>query len=102
VLELIPDILDPAKLLFDLQQVNDIAGRILGCPAPKTIAQQVTDGLDEKFDCTFSQIWLVEPDQSALRTYPKTWVAYEGHRFLDSKTPSLSVSHRFKGFRISS
>lgn len=65
--KLIPEILDSTKLLLDLQQVNDIAGRILGCQVPEAIAQQVTDGLVEKFDCAFSRIWLVEPDQSALR-----------------------------------
>jgi DNA-binding CsgD family transcriptional regulator/GAF domain-containing protein len=67
VSELIPEILDSARLLLDLQHVNDIAGRILDCPTPETIAQQITDGLVEKFDCAFSRIWLVEPDQSALR-----------------------------------
>jgi DNA-binding CsgD family transcriptional regulator len=67
VSELIPEILDSARLLLDLQQVNDIAGRILGCLVPETIAQQITDALVEKFDCAFSRIWLVEPDQSALR-----------------------------------
>jgi len=65
--DLIPEILDSTRLLLDLQQVNDIAGRILGSLVPEAIAQQVTDGLVEKFDCAFSRIWLVEPDQSALR-----------------------------------
>jgi len=65
--ELIPEVLDSTRLLLDLQQVNDIAGRILGTLEPEAIAQQVTDGLVEKFDCAFSRIWLVEPDQSALR-----------------------------------
>lgn len=65
--DLIPEVLDSTRLLLDLQQVNDIAGRILGSLVPEAIAQQVTDGLVEKFDCAFSRIWLVEPDQSALR-----------------------------------
>ena len=39
----------------------------MGSLVPEAIAQQVTDGLVEKFDCAFSRIWLVEPDQSALR-----------------------------------
>lgn len=65
--ELIPEVLDSTRLILDLQQVNDIAGRILGCLVPEAIAQQITDGLVEKFDCAFSRIWLVEPDQSALR-----------------------------------
>lgn len=65
--QLIPEVLDSTKLLLDLQQVNDIAERILDCLVPEAIAQQVTDGLVEKFDCAFSRIWLVEPDQSALR-----------------------------------
>jgi DNA-binding CsgD family transcriptional regulator len=65
--KLIPEVLDSTRLLLDLQQVNDIAGKVLGCLTPEAIAKQVTDGLVEKFDCAFSRIWLVEPDQSTLR-----------------------------------
>jgi DNA-binding CsgD family transcriptional regulator len=65
--KLIPEVFDSTRLLLDLQQVNDIAGKMLDCLDPEAIAQQVTDGLVEKFDCAFSRIWLVEPDQSALR-----------------------------------
>jgi GAF domain-containing protein len=67
VSKLVPEILDSARLLLDLQQVNDIAGRILDCQTPEAIAQKITDGLVEKFDCAFSRIWLVEPNQSELR-----------------------------------
>lgn len=65
--KLIPEVLDSTRLLLDLQQVNDIAGRILGCLVPEAIAQHVTEGLVEKFGCAFCRIWLVEPDQSVLQ-----------------------------------
>ncbi len=65
--EPIPGLLDAARLLFDLQQGNKIAQSFSGCLDPEVIARRVTDGLVEKFDCAFARIWLVEPDQTALR-----------------------------------
>ncbi|GAB4369225.1 MAG: hypothetical protein Kow00121_08930 [Elainellaceae cyanobacterium] len=63
----IPGLLNPARLLFDLQHVNDIAQSISGCLEPDLIARQITDGLVDRFDCVFARIWLVEPDETALR-----------------------------------
>nr|WP_277874387.1 MULTISPECIES: LuxR C-terminal-related transcriptional regulator [unclassified Leptolyngbya] len=34
---------------------------------PEAIAQHVTEALVQQFDCVFARIWLVEPDQAALR-----------------------------------
>jgi len=65
--EPIPGLLDAARLLFDLQQGNEIAQSFSGCLDPEEIARRVTDGLVEKFDCAFARIWLVEPDKTALR-----------------------------------
>jgi len=65
--EPIPGLLDAARLLFDLQQGNEIAQSFSGCLDPEVIARRVTDGLVEKFDCAFARIWLVEPDKTALR-----------------------------------
>lgn len=63
----LPGLLNPTRLLFDLQHVNDIAQRISGCLEPEVIARRITDGLVERFDCVFARIWIVEPDQATLR-----------------------------------
>lgn len=65
--EFVPTVLDPTRLLFDLQRVNAIVQTISGCLEPEQIARQLTDALVEQFDCAFARIWLVEPDQTALR-----------------------------------
>lgn len=65
--EPIPELLDSARLLFDLQRGNEIAQSCSGCLAPEVIARRVTDGLVEKFDCALARIWLVEADQTAVR-----------------------------------
>ena len=59
--------LDPTRLLFDLQQVNDIGQSISGCLAPEVIAHRVTDALVVRFNCAFARMWLTEPDQKTLR-----------------------------------
>lgn len=65
--ELIPALIDPTRLLVDLQQVSDIAQGLAHLSTPEAIAQRVTDCLIEKFDFAFSRIWLVEADQLFLR-----------------------------------
>ncbi len=67
VTELMAELLDSARLLVDLQQVSEVARSFSGGLTPNAIAQKITDALGEKFDCAFSRIWLVEPDQSALK-----------------------------------
>ena len=57
--------LDASRLLFDLQQANEIAQRFSGCP--EAIARHTTDGLVERFNSAFARIWLLEPDQLTLR-----------------------------------
>jgi DNA-binding CsgD family transcriptional regulator len=59
--------LDSARLLFDLQQANEIAQSFSGCLEPEAIADSATDGLVKKFDCALARIWLLEPDQAVLR-----------------------------------
>ncbi|MBD2257550.1 LuxR C-terminal-related transcriptional regulator [Pseudanabaena sp. FACHB-2040] len=59
--------LDSTRLLFDLQQVGQIAQAISGCLDAGAIATQVTNALVDQFDCVFARIWLVEPDQQTLR-----------------------------------
>jgi len=71
-------LLDSTRLLFDLQQVNQIVQGFAGCLAPEAIAQKATAGLVQKFGCAFARIWIVEPDRQALRMiassglYPRT------------------------------
>lgn len=60
-------LLDSTRILFDLQQGNEIAQRFSGCLEPEEIARRVTDGLVEKFSCAFARLWLLEPDQAALK-----------------------------------
>ncbi len=60
-------LLDPTRILFDLQQGNEIAQGFSGCMEPEEIARRLTDGLVEKFDCAFARIWLLEPDQTTLK-----------------------------------
>jgi DNA-binding CsgD family transcriptional regulator len=60
-------LLDPTKILFELQQGNEIAQGFSGCLEPEEIARHVTDGLVKKFDCTFARIWLLEPQQTELK-----------------------------------
>ena len=59
--------LDSTRLLFDLQQGNEIGRSLIGRLEPEVIANLVTDGLVDKFGCAFARIWLVEPDGAALR-----------------------------------
>ncbi len=65
--ELNSGFLDSTRLLFELQQGNEIAQSLSGCLEPETIARQVTDGLVEKFGCAFARIWIVEPDRTLIR-----------------------------------
>lgn len=61
------DLPSPTRLLLDLQRVNKIAQRLSGGLEVDTIARYVTDGLVNQFDCALARIWVVEPDQTALR-----------------------------------
>ena len=60
-------LLNPTRILFDLQQGNEIAQGFSGCMEPEEMACRVTDGLVEKFDSAFARIWLLEPDQTILK-----------------------------------
>ncbi|MBW4656282.1 MAG: GAF domain-containing protein [Kaiparowitsia implicata GSE-PSE-MK54-09C] len=67
VFDSINGLLNPGRLLIDLQQANELARRLAGCMQPEAIARCITDGLVETFDSAFARIWLVEPDGNALR-----------------------------------
>jgi DNA-binding NarL/FixJ family response regulator len=63
----IAELLDSSRLLFDLQQANEIAQDFSGYLEPQKIAHITTDGLVERFNSAFARIWLVEPDGASLR-----------------------------------
>ncbi|MBE9012144.1 GAF domain-containing protein, partial [Pseudanabaenaceae cyanobacterium LEGE 13415] len=58
---------DPNRILFDLQQVNEIAQSFSGCLVPEEIARSVTLGLVERFSGAMARLWLLEPNQSVLK-----------------------------------
>ena len=60
-------LLDSTRILFDLQQVNEIAQSLSGCLEVEEIARKVTASVVEKFDCAFVRLWLVEPDRTILK-----------------------------------
>lgn len=65
--KLLSGLLNSPRILFDLQQVNEIAQSFAGCLEPEEIAYRVTDSLVERFDCALARLWLVEPDQTILK-----------------------------------
>jgi DNA-binding CsgD family transcriptional regulator len=62
-----PDLLDSTRILFDLQQVNEIVRSFSGGLEIAEIAHRVTNSLVEKFDCALARLWLVEPDRTNLK-----------------------------------
>lgn len=58
---------DTARLLHNLQRVNEVSQTLSGLLDTDAIAARVTDALVERFDCVFARIWLLEPDQVSLR-----------------------------------
>ncbi|MBW4467519.1 MAG: GAF domain-containing protein [Pegethrix bostrychoides GSE-TBD4-15B] len=65
--DLLGELLNPTRILFDLQQSNEIAQSLAGCSEPEEIARRVTQGLVEKFGCAFARLWLLEPDRASLK-----------------------------------
>lgn len=60
-------LLDATRLIFDLQQVNEVAQSISGNLNSTEIAHAVTEALIDRFDCVFARVWLVEASQKELR-----------------------------------
>ncbi len=65
--KLLSGLLDSTRILFDLQQINEIAQSFSGCLEIEEIARRVTDSLVEKFDRCLARLWLVEPDRTILK-----------------------------------
>ncbi len=62
-----PQLIDGSQLIFYLQRINRLAQKLSGCFDPEAIANCITNGLIENFDCVFARIWLVEADAKSLR-----------------------------------
>jgi DNA-binding CsgD family transcriptional regulator len=60
------DLINPARLLLELQNIDRLNQSLSGCLEPKAIATNITQGLIDQFDCSFVRIWLVESDRTAL------------------------------------
>lgn len=60
------DLINPAQLLFELQNIDCLNQSLSGCLKPKTIATKITEGLTTQFNCSFARIWLVDPERTAL------------------------------------
>ena len=61
------DLINPTRLLFELQNIECLNQSLSGCLQAEAIATKITDGLVDRFNCSFVRIWLVENDCTALR-----------------------------------
>ncbi len=60
------DLINPTRLLFELQKINCLNQSLSSCLEPKAIATKITEGLVDRFDCSFVRLWLVQSDRTAL------------------------------------
>ena len=60
-------LINPARLLFELQKIEHLNQSLSRCLSPQEIATTITDGLVTEFNCSFARIWLVENDRTALK-----------------------------------
>ena len=60
-------LINPTRLLFELQNIESINQSLSNCLEPEDLATRITNGLVERFNCSFARIWLVEPDGKILR-----------------------------------
>lgn len=60
-------IIDPYKLLLELQKIDSLNQSLSGCLEPQAIANRITNGLIDKFNCSFARIWLVKPNKTELK-----------------------------------
>ena len=61
------DLINPTRLLLELQNIERLNQSLSGCLDEKAIATKITNGLVDKFNCSFARIWLVEPDFASLK-----------------------------------
>jgi DNA-binding CsgD family transcriptional regulator len=60
-------LINPTRLLLELQNINLLIQSLSGCLEPETIAKKITDSLVDKFNCAFVRIWVVESDRTSIR-----------------------------------
>jgi DNA-binding CsgD family transcriptional regulator len=60
-------LINPTRLLLELQNINLLIQSLSGCLEPEAIAKKITDSLVDKFNCAFVRIWIVESDRTAIR-----------------------------------
>ncbi|MEL6931196.1 MAG: LuxR C-terminal-related transcriptional regulator [Cyanobacteria bacterium J06600_6] len=58
--------INPTRLLFELQKIERLNQSLSGCLQPQEIAAKITDGLIDESHCAFARIWLVNGDRTAL------------------------------------
>ena len=61
------DLINPTRLLFELQNIDRLNQTLSGCLEAEEIAMKITDGLVNTFTCAFARIWLVEEEHSVLK-----------------------------------
>lgn len=61
------DLINPTRLLFELQNIDRLNQSLSGCLEVDAIASKITEGLVHKFACAFARIWLVEESHSVLK-----------------------------------
>ena len=61
------ELINPTRLLFELQNINRLNQTLSGCLKSEEIATKITEGLVNKFNCSFVRIWVVESDRAALK-----------------------------------
>lgn len=60
------DLINPSRLLLELQNIDRLNQSLSGCLEPKAIATRITEGLINQFNCAFARIWLVNSERTAL------------------------------------
>ena len=58
--------INPGKLILELQQIERLNQSLSGCLKTHEIAKKITDGLVAQFNCSFARIWLVNSDRTLL------------------------------------
>ncbi len=60
-------LINPTRLLFELQKIARLNQSLSGCLEPSAIATTITDGLIKWFDCAFARIWLLDSEHTTLK-----------------------------------
>lgn len=74
-------LINPTRLLLELQNIDSLNQSLSGCFSPEAIATKITDGLVVRLGCLFARIWLVESDRASLRLVASSglYTRLDGH-----------------------